>query len=204
MLMEYSADIMREIGDYLVESKSKKSLYSDDEIRALCDSYAHMLTVWDGALAESQAVDPDESNYIMAGEFIKKGVSIIREMGILSVTPKVHGMEDHVVGQMKDIEGGIGDLGEHWVELYHQTGYRYDVRLKGMKDEAKKAKAIAKREKASINPNVMRAKEMKRKRFTPKKRSSTLEREDASQRVKRERREESLKKPFIKCEAFKK
>jgi len=204
MLMEYSTEIMKEIGAYLVESKSEKSRYSDDEILCLCDSYAHLLTVWDGALSESQAVDSDESNYKMAGEFIKKGVSIIREMDLMSVTPKVHGMEDHVVNQMRKTEGGIGELGEHWVELYHQTGYRYDVSLRAMKDEKKKAQVISKREKASINPNVMKAKEMKMKRFTPKKRSSTLEREDANQRVKRERREGALQKPFVKCESFKK
>ena len=29
--------------------------------------------------------------------------------------------------QMRTIPGGIGMLMEHWIEHYHQTGYRFDL-----------------------------------------------------------------------------
>ena len=44
----------------------------------------------------------------------------------MSITPKAHGMEDHVVNQMRRIRGGIMRMIEHWVERYHQIGYKYD------------------------------------------------------------------------------
>ena len=43
-----------------------------------------------------------------------------------SVTPKMHGMESHVVRQMGTIPGGIGKLMEHWIEQYYQTSFRFD------------------------------------------------------------------------------
>ena len=42
----------------------------------------------------------------------------------LSIPPKAHGMEDHVMIQMTTIHGGIEELNEYWLEqYYHQTGY---------------------------------------------------------------------------------
>ncbi len=41
----------------------------------------------------------------------------IRSMGY-SITPKMHGMESHVLTQMRTIPGGIGKLMEHWIEQY--------------------------------------------------------------------------------------
>ena len=47
-------------------------------------------------------------------------------MGI-NITPKMHGMEAHVAGQMRAIPGGISKLIEHWVKQYHQVGHRYGL-----------------------------------------------------------------------------
>jgi hypothetical protein len=47
-------------------------------------------------------------------------------MGI-SITPKMHGMDMHVVNHKQNIPGGIGRMMEHWIEQYHQIGYQFDV-----------------------------------------------------------------------------
>jgi len=57
---------------------------------------------------------------------IDKTMAHIRSMGF-SITPKMHGMEKHVVTQMQTIPGGIGKLMEHWIEQYHQIGHRFDM-----------------------------------------------------------------------------
>jgi hypothetical protein len=71
--------------------------------------------------------DQDGAQHCMeTQELIDKAMAHIRSMGF-SVTPKLHGMESHVVTQMRTIPGGIGKLMEHWIKQYHQTGVRFDL-----------------------------------------------------------------------------
>ena len=51
----------------------------------------------------------------------------------MSITPKANGMEDHVVNQMRPTRGGISRMVEHWVERYHQVGYKYDTQWRLLK-----------------------------------------------------------------------
>ncbi len=62
----------------------------------------------------------------MEQKFIGFVVDVMRDMGF-SVSPKVCGMEGHVVKQMRAIRGGIGELIEYWIEQYHQTGFKYYI-----------------------------------------------------------------------------
>ncbi len=73
-------------------------------------------------------------------------LDVMRDMGF-SITPKVHGMEDHVVKQMRAIRGGIRELIEYWIEQYHQKGFKYDIKYKHMAGEHEKAVVRPKREK---------------------------------------------------------
>jgi hypothetical protein len=41
-----------------------------------------------------------------------------------TITPKVHPMLEHIKWQMRNIQGGLGDKMEVWVEHLHQTGKR--------------------------------------------------------------------------------
>ncbi len=61
-------------------------------------------------------------------------VDVMRDMGFI-IAPKVHGMEDHVVNQMRATRGGIGELIEHWIKQYHQRGFKYDIKYKHMTGE---------------------------------------------------------------------
>lgn len=50
----------------------------------------------------------------------------MRKLG-LSIIPKLHGMEEHAVKQMRKMHGGIIPLMEHWIKHFHQTGSNFDM-----------------------------------------------------------------------------
>ena len=50
-----------------------------------------------------------------------------REYSKLSIIPKLHGIEAHLLRQMLFVDGGIARLIEHWVKQYHQVGRCYDL-----------------------------------------------------------------------------
>jgi hypothetical protein len=86
----------------------------------------------------------------------------------LSIPLKAHGMEDHVMMQMTTIFGGIGEMIEYWIEQYHQTGYKYDMKYRNMPNELAKAMVRARREKASMNNDVIKAKQKNKKSIQAK------------------------------------
>ena len=90
-------------------------------------------------------------------EMIDFAVALSQEMK-LSITPKQHGMEKHVVNQMRSIQGGIGLLVEHWVEKYHQVGFKYDDTLRLMHIHEQVAKVRSVREFIGSDPRVMHRK----------------------------------------------
>ena len=89
---------------------------------------------------------------------IRSALGFMRYMD-LSIPLKAHGMEDHVMMQMTTIFGGIGEMIEYWIEQYHQTGYKYDMKYRNMPNELAKAMVRARREKASMNNDVIKAKQ---------------------------------------------
>jgi hypothetical protein len=103
---------------------AKEELF--DKVNKMCDDVGLGMKLWDGALAAIHVNDYDSDHCQSTQDRINKAMAHTRGMGI-SITPKMHGMEMHVVNQMQDIPGGIGRMMEHWIEQYHQTGYRFDV-----------------------------------------------------------------------------
>ena len=97
-----------------------------DKVHKMCNDVGTGLKLWDGALAGIHVNDYEKDHCRKTQDRIDKAMAHTRGMGI-SITPKMHGMEMHVVNQMRDIPGGIGRMMEHWIEQYHQTGYRFDV-----------------------------------------------------------------------------
>ncbi len=115
-------------------------------------------------MSEAQKLDPIDHNLHRTKQFIGFAVDVVRCIGF-SITPKVHGMENHVVKQMRAIRGGIGELIVYWNEQYHQTGFIYDIKYKHMPGECEKAVVRVKREKISMNQGVVEAKEIVTKNF---------------------------------------
>jgi len=53
----------------------------------------------------------------------------------MSITPKLHLLEDHLVNMM-DMYGGLHDYDEEFVELAHQKGLKYNRMIKGSMQDA--------------------------------------------------------------------
>ena len=64
----------------------------------------------------------------------------------MPITLKGHGIEAHVVDQMRSTLGGILMMIEHWLEKHHQVGFKYDDKWRLLTDEAKKTNLRAHRE----------------------------------------------------------
>jgi hypothetical protein len=107
----------------LVDAEKEKLLA---KMNKMCDNIGLGLKLWDGALAGIHATVPDNDHCNRAQDRIDKAMAHTRRMGI-SVMPKMHGMEMHVVNQMGNTPGGIGRMMEHWIEQYHQIGYWLNV-----------------------------------------------------------------------------
>jgi hypothetical protein len=93
-----------------------------------------------------------------------------------SVTPKMHGMESHVVRQMRTTPGGIGMLMEYWIEQYHQIGFRFDQAYCRVGSLVGQEAIRSSAEKRGRNPRVQLNKMLLEKRFVgiQKKRSAAI------------------------------
>ena len=124
---------------------------------------------------------------------IDKAMEHIRSMGF-SITPKMHGMESHVVRQMRTIPGGIGKLMEHWIEQYHQTGFRFDMAYCRVGSLVGQAAIRSSAEKRARNPRVQMSKMLLQKSFVGirKRRSAAIESDEKKTQIKQERRDNAL------------
>ena len=72
-----------------------------------------------------------------------------------TVTPKVHLMLEHVEWQMTNIEGGLGDKMEDWVERLHQTGKRQRLRYRTVQNPVVRSLAREKANSRNMHPDVI-------------------------------------------------
>ena len=141
-LMSSAKEIMNEVKEYLLATKSPSCLLSDANIADLCNDISVLLLCWDGALSKLHTNNPDEEDCLEAQEYIDKAVELMRKLG-LSITIKVHGSQTHLVQQMRITMGGLFKFDESWGEHYHQVGSAYDNRLRNQPSELKKAEIRA-------------------------------------------------------------
>ena len=93
---------------------------TEAKVNLICDDVGLALKLWDGAFAAIHSNDTSQEHCDLTQQRINKAMDQLRSMKI-QITPKMHGMECHVVDQMRNILGGIGKLMEHWMEQYHQV-----------------------------------------------------------------------------------
>ncbi len=82
------------------------NLDNDVIINKVRDNVGLALKLWDGVFSAIHSPNPTVEHCIETQERIDKAMAHIRSMGF-SVTPKIHGMESHVVRQMGTIPGGL-------------------------------------------------------------------------------------------------
>ena len=81
---------------------------------------------------------------------------------------------------------------EHWVEKYHQIGFRYNDKWRLMKDKARKATLRAHCEHIRGHPEVMKRLIVLKSRFTQGKNKKMAVKRGAIWEVKRERMDAAL------------
>jgi len=154
-LMENAKEILGEICVYLCNQLTDQSSISADDIGKLCKDCEEYLSLWDAAFSFVHEDNPSDDHCDKTQERIDLAMNKHRELGF-NVTPKTHGMEKHVVDQMRRVKGGIKKLIQHWVEHYHQVGHRYDIKWGNQKNEKLKAEIRGRREHTASHPEVLK------------------------------------------------
>jgi len=189
-LMMCANEIMSEVAVLLIENKSSECTKTPADISKLCDDVARVLILWDGALAELHTKDPKEKDFVKAQGFMNKALKVMRSLE-LSITVKGHGGEVHLVDQMRSVKGGLFEFDESWTEQYHQVGYDFDMRLRNMGSEKRKAGVRAANERRTSRPEAQAAMK-KLKRLKRGKRKATMAKESEARKTKLERREKAF------------
>ena len=96
--------------------------------------------LWDGAFSLARKKYPSEEDAKQYQQFIDAAVIEHVNLG-LTITPKVHLMFKHVRWQMVEIEGGLGDKMEDWIEKLHQVGKQLRARFRTTMNLQKRAAA---------------------------------------------------------------
>ena len=119
----------------------------------LCDDVTELFTSWNAVFSKARKPSPTPDDVKELKEKIKIAVRVHRSAG-LSITPKVHIVEDHLAEQYANIPGGIAYLLEDFVEHNHQIVHRQDEQMKRIVDEQTRAECKAKRKHIDHNPKV--------------------------------------------------
>ena len=167
---------------------------TEAKVNTICTDVGLALKLWDGAFADIHSSDTSQEHCDLTQKRIQMAMDQLRFMNI-SITPKMHGMECHVVDQMRNILGGIGKLMEHWMEQYHQIGFRFDMAYCRAGSLKAQAEIRSSAEKRGRNPRVQMCNKMLKERYEGtrnKRRKSAIENEEKEVRVKRERRDGAL------------
>ena len=98
-------------------------------------------------LITDELVEIDLCNTVSEALWLWRGLD-------MSVNPKCHALEDHLCDQMQCF-GGIGDLGEDFIEQAHQDGIKDSRRTKNAKDWAMAAQWHSNWEHRRKNPLVL-------------------------------------------------
>jgi hypothetical protein len=120
-VMNNMAHIFDKLAVIMKEGKRPDSILSDADINALCLQFWEVFILWDGAFSLAQTVNPMENDTKTYLHYVSAAVHGNYALHC-TVTPKVHLMLKHVAWQMRNIQGGLGNKMEDWVEQLHQTG----------------------------------------------------------------------------------
>ena len=127
---------------------------SDANIDALCLQFREVFVLWDEVFSLARTInltERDTSIYRMYVEAVVKGSKDLQ----CTITPKVHLMLEHVEWQMTNIEWGLGDKIEDWVEHLHQTGKRQRLRYRTVQNPVMRSLAREKANSRNMHPDVI-------------------------------------------------
>ena len=159
-LMTNSDTLMKDFCNYKIEKIPENERASNTEVQEITSKYSKILLVFDKifSTARSSTGSLSDDDIALLVTFLQQAMVLWRKLQ-LSVTPKVHVLEDHLVEQLlKEEHGvslrGIGEFTEDFVEQAHQFGFRDEGRTRGLKDHAAKARSHSNWEHRALNPAV--------------------------------------------------
>ena len=166
------------------EGEAKKKEASD-----ICDELGDAFRAWDAVFKAIHEESHSDERCDEIQKMITAAMKHLRKLS-LSVIPKLHGMEAHLVDQLKLVGWGFRKMVEHWVEQYHQVGYRYDVSYCRLGSLEKQAGVRSRLEARSRHPKV----KMNRRRLEEleAQRKHKNKKSEEKARVKEERREKAV------------
>ena len=113
-----------------------------------------MFVLWDGVFSLARTINPTERDTSIYRMYVDAAVKGSKDLQC-TVTPKVHLMLEHVEWQMTNIEGGLGDKMEDWVERLHQTGKRQHLRYRTKQNPVICSLAREKANSRNMHPDVI-------------------------------------------------
>eukprot|EP00984_Skeletonema_dohrnii_P023410 scaffold12506_cov64-Skeletonema_dohrnii-CCMP3373.AAC.1 len=140
-------------GSILKKNRKVGCEYDESQIDAICQRFAKLCVLWDGAFSYASKIDPTKDDILMYERFVTAAVHLHVELG-LNVTPKVHLMWKHVVMQMM-LDGGLYHKREDWVERQHQETSRERNHFKHTKDMEVRCTSMARLRQQETDPDVV-------------------------------------------------
>jgi hypothetical protein len=164
-LMGVAVDLVDRIEEHVLALPVEQRVVGiDDDIREVITRHRELLLSFDGLMSILRTVrfHVTPQLIIKAELYLQRFLELWRHLG-LSVTPKLHCLEDHVIYFFRKY-CGFCDLGEDSGEQAHQLEARSDKRLSAVRDFAKREKSKSKQEVMQSQPQVQaKQEEMMRK-----------------------------------------
>ncbi len=152
--MTSSQEIMADI-QAMILSTPEELRCSNDEVVQYTSRFKNCLQVFDYIFSQARlpsgSITPQDVENLRP--FVATAMKLYRELG-LSVSLKPHAIEDHLCEQLLRL-GGIGDLGEDFVEQSHQDGMRKESKSKNSISREAAAKQHCRWEHKENLPTVM-------------------------------------------------
>ena len=181
-IMTNADAFMEDVKEYLCTELNEESCFNEEDVVSLCNDCAEYMKLWDAAFSAVHEHDPNEEHCIYTQQAIDAAMSKHRELEF-PVTHKTHCMEKHVVGQMRRVKGGIARMIEHWVEHYHQIGYRYDMKWRNQKSGF-----ASRREFAASHPETLKRKQRLKEELKTRKRKPNEDKGEAAREERNKKR----------------
>ena len=106
---------------------------TDEEVDEMVGRYSHLGSLLDGVFSFARmpcgTVTLEDERLLE--RMIKAVMQMWRGLRLSMLGPKIHGLEDHLLDQVKRYKG-IGDFAEDFVEQSHQFGVKDELRTRSM------------------------------------------------------------------------
>jgi len=178
-------EIFETMKPYLVLSPNKAC--DESEIDDMIKRYVEICTLFDGlfSVARTKSGEADDTICDKAQKYVSAIMVKWRDLGLSMDMLKIHGLEDHLVPQMRLFKG-IGCFIEDFIEQAHQFGMKEEKRTANMRDRKKAANSHSAWEHASHHAEVIAVKKESSARSKRKLMKSSAEEKNVRNKIDRE------------------